>query len=127
MVVCATLQIVMILPHHHHDGSAVACYDPTHCLYADDYDHEHDEDVSECSFSHIDFVVPARDQSYITAQSIFLEIINSELLFDDLLISFVGICHYTTDSHTQFLIHQGEIPLHTIYIPKALPPRAPTV
>lgn len=80
LVVCVTMQSLVVLPHHHHNGNPAACFNPMHCLashqeegtvcsgghccdHDHDYDHDHDEehDIASCNIK-IDLPDSVRDR-----------------------------------------------------------------
>lgn len=136
MLTAVILQVVMALPHHHHEGSSAICLNPMHCLEAEEIELNegivtsedmalrHGDSESEvCDFSLVEFREPTREQDSQMAAVIFYEL-DFELEYNKYIIN-----HYfysENSSRTKELIHKGVIPLHTIYMPKALPPRAPS-
>lgn len=144
LLLCMLVQTAMLFPHHHHEGLAVACINPLHCLETEtghDHDssddhmqtgnscgsheasHSHDAGDSECRLSHMDIVVPARDQkAAVVPVTDFCQYGAFHVCAHD------GIAegnYKATVSITRDVWRP--LPLFTAYISRAIPPRAPSI
>lgn len=136
LIVCVVMQVVMALPHHHHGGSTAMCVNPMHCINSENIDknemrhtsstttlgHGHDE-TETCDFKLDKSQAPTREQEMETA-SILLYTFYITLQLNQHLAEMY--LYSENISKTKITIHKGATPLHTTYIPKALPTRAPT-
>ena len=139
MSLCVVLQMALLMPHHHHDGSAAACINPVHCL-ADAHDHtadsgeegccagdrhRHDDRSQGCAVSHVDFVLPLRDNGDYHPLPL-TDVLHGFFCPCSLLTGKSGMEYAQNISRTDLRINRGAQRLHTHYIPRALPARAPS-
>lgn len=154
MMLFIIMQLVAILPHHHHGESDAACFNPLHCMAmhedhvcadSDDLcdnhyegisddpghpfcgteegEHKHDGENSHCVISHIDMIIPARENENVKI------VAADALLLPVLYLQIQETTGYSKEDH----ILECDCPRHpkpegvyTEYISRAIPPRAPT-
>lgn len=151
VVVCIFVQMLTLLPHHHHGESHLPCVNLFHCTdqsvghsgHAHDGshshtaashsqdagctagNHSHDTGNGDCSFEHKDVISPDRADNRSTV------VFAADFLFYGILN--IGDSQTSGLSRHESMIslledkrYAGVPPLHTDYIALAIPPRAPS-
>lgn len=140
MALCAVAQIVISMPHHHHDGSDIPCYNFMHCI-AEHSHHEGCAHGSSCN-SHEEDGCKDHDHSrkagcdhlalsLSTHGGNIQETVSTGLGHVTLIMT-----EYTPDLSDEFLLetvvrteHRSNVGVkspHVRYLVSALPPRAPS-
>lgn len=143
---CIAMQIMVILPHHHHEGSNAPCVNVLHCTDScssvissccgQDHDgshhrhgdpdasHSHDANDPDCAYNHLDAVRLDRERASGLADLAVSML--AEIAFDTLLPSHCADCDKVIVELDRKRL-RSERSIHTDYITEATPPRAPSL
>lgn len=139
MVLCAVAQIIIAMPHHHHEGSEVPCFNILHCVdshvhagcdhsgCAHDHSgaHQHDSDDSQCTLTHLDLNFPTREQNANGVSSV--DLAHVPIIAVGMSADILGEIYKDNASKVAHRVCHGAESTHVRYIISALPPRAPAV
>ena len=144
MGLCLAMQVVTVVPHHHHGESEIPCINIMHCIVSDcvhgsvavadshndtdvDYaaEHSHGTKDGKCSMDDIDMLRIDREDikpniltnSDMLSYAVFL--VGAE---DDP----CGHCYLDNILDISVRLNLGVPSVHTAYVAVALPPRAPS-
>lgn len=149
VTVCICMQVLVMLPHHHHEGSNAPCINMFHCMgdctevvahecgcgghhahpagdtAAAEGTHHHDGSGSECALSHLDMIRAERERVGGPAEMPAPPMIAQEIHICAIHDADLANCRNTITQLDRKRL-RTEIPLVTSYIAAAIPPRAPS-
>lgn len=143
VAICIAMQIMVILPHHHHEGSNVPCVNMFHCMGncpattqpdcacgdnhtapgSQEESHSHDATDSDCSLNHMDAI--RLDRERVSGLADLAVSMLAEVTIETLI---PCKCTYYINliSELDRKRLRAANPIHTDYIALATPPRAPS-
>lgn len=136
LVVCVVMQMVALMPHHHHSGNPSPCVNAAHVWNLasdacgdrcegghDDHDHDHDSPVAACGSFRMVILQPERERTEVSAAEMALPTGATDIFCASGCLKCMA--REVADIFREISPAPEAVPLITDYITEAIPPRAP--